>query len=221
MANFYEHLDWETSRTLESLSRLSLELRNARDVVQRHYGIGEPGELAARILAGDVAEHPGWEHYLGLRILVDTREAVRAAIAAGGRGDTAALSLHVGLKAFVDAHHADDLAVPARLTQDALELSLKNGVTVTVHYATPDDYALRWRAADADGRVREAGIDTAPLHSAPHAALPSRASQPNHMHLADGRVVADTLTQVGAEPAENLRALLDVLCANPAYGLED
>lgn len=214
MANFYDHLDWETSRTLESLSRLSLELRNARDVIQRHYGIAEPGELAARIVAGDVVEHPGWEHYLGLRILVDTREAVRAAIAAAGRGDGAALSLHVGLKAFVDAECADDLAVPARLTQDALELSLKNGVTVTVHYATKDDYSLRWRAAAApEGTMREAGIDTAPRH----AALPS---QPNHMHLADGRVLADTLTQVGARPADNLCALLDALRANPAYGLE-
>lgn len=214
MADFFERVDWETSRRLEALARLSLELRGARDVVLRHYGIADTGELVARVRSGEVAEHPGWEHGLALRVLVDTREAVRAMIAAQGRGDTGALSLHQPLAAFAMEYAADLLAEPPRLTQDALSLLLKGGVTLVVHYASAEDYSLRWQARDADGGLREAGIDTAPLHH-------GLATQPNHLHTASGRVVADTITRPGAAPADNLRVLLDALRASPRFALED
>lgn len=213
MANFFENVEWEVARTLESLSRLSLELRNARDGVLRHYGISHENQLLARLQGGGLTEHPGWEHFLALRILGATREAVRTQMAAGGRGDVSTISPHLALKTFIDKQYGDELATPARLTQDALELALNNGVSLTIHYAAADAYSLRWRAAAADGSVREAGIDTAPLH----ASLPT---QPNHLHCADGRVLADPLTRVGAEPADNLRALLDALRSNPSFALE-
>ena len=37
--------------------------------------------LLSRIEAGEVDEHPAYEHYLAARILADTRDATRAALA--------------------------------------------------------------------------------------------------------------------------------------------
>ncbi len=117
------------------------------------------------------------------------------------------MSLHPDLAATLAAERADALATPPRLTQDALELELANGVLLTVRYAAADAYSLRWRCGSGDAAA-ELGIDTAPLH-------PDLATSPNHLHLADGRVVADPLTRPERAPEDNLRRLVDVLVQDP------
>ena len=93
------------------------------------------------------------------------------------------MDLHTALLAHVERAHADDLVRAPQLTQDALTLALKNGVMINIRYAAPDAYSLRWQPSTTDAGV-EIGIDTAPTH-------PHLATSPNHLHLLDGRVVAD------------------------------
>lgn len=113
------------------------------------------------------------------------------------------MSLHPELAAFAERELGDLLAAPPLTTQDALEFALVNGVRVIVRYAAPDAYSLRWWVGDA-----ELGIDTAPTH-------PALATRPNHLHRADGTVVADPLTRTDASPATNLAAVLRALAADP------
>ena len=81
---------------------------------------------------------------------------------------------------------------------------LDNGVVLTVRYAAADAYSLRWQG----NAGVELGIDTAPTH-------PDLATRPNHLHLADGRVVADPLTRPDACPAANLAAVVEALLRDP------
>lgn len=207
MADFFDNVEWETARSLEALARLSLELRDARAGVLRHYDISHEDELLERIVRGESVEHPAYEHALAMRILGEAREEARRLIAAQARGVHQAETLHQLLQRHVLDRHATTVT-DAQLTLDALILRLANGLSLQLHYAAPDAYSLRWQ----DGRGREAGIDTAPFaHGLPAA---------NHLHRADGRVTEDTVTRVGAPASENLDALLRSLHDNPAYGLE-
>ena len=81
MADFFDNLEPETAAEIDQLSRLIYELRENRNVVLRPYGAEEEAALLLKIQGGTVAEHPAYEHYLGARILADTRETVRAAVA--------------------------------------------------------------------------------------------------------------------------------------------
>ena len=93
------------------------------------------------------------------------------------------MDTHSSLLAFVEQAFSAHLATPAQLTQDALTLTLNNGVVLAIRYAAHDAYSLRWRTSiEAD--APELGIDTAPTHS-------ELSTYPNHLHLADGRVIAD------------------------------
>lgn len=117
------------------------------------------------------------------------------------------MSPHTELLDYVEREHADALLTPPQLAQDALTLVLKNGVVLTVRYAAADAYSLRWRTSiHADGV--ELGIDTAPTH-------PQLATVPNHLHLADGTVVADPLTQQGGAPEHNLARVIEALLRDP------
>lgn len=113
------------------------------------------------------------------------------------------MSLHVELCAALERYCANRLAGAVELRQDAILVRLDNGVELQVRFADADAYSLRW---SCDGA--ELGIDTAPCHA-------HLATSPNHLHLADGRVVADPLTRPGAEPWDNLRAVVDAVLANP------
>lgn len=77
MDNFYENLAPEDVLILDSLSKLLIELRESRDALLDHYGAADDAGLLDRIRAGDVGEHPGYEAYLGAKIIASTREAVR------------------------------------------------------------------------------------------------------------------------------------------------
>lgn len=117
------------------------------------------------------------------------------------------MSLHVSLQAYVEREHAAQLSAPPRLSQDALTLFLVNGVILSVRYAATDAYSLRWRVGpEAD--APELGIDTALTH-------PQLATVPNHLHLADGQVVADPVSRVDAEPEANLSALIAIILDDP------
>lgn len=117
------------------------------------------------------------------------------------------MSLHTRLLDHVAREHAGALGAPAQLTQDALTLTLNNGVVLTVRYAAPDAYSLRWRTSDA-ADASELGIDTAPTH-------PQLDTVPNHLHHADGRIVADPLTRIDLSPEQNLTRVIEVLGRDP------
>lgn len=117
------------------------------------------------------------------------------------------MSLHPELLEQISRDFGERFRTPARLTQDALIVELDNGVELTVRYAAADAYSLRWRFA-VDSADVELGIDTAPLH-------PALATRPNHLHLADGRVVADPLTRPDRSPLENVGAVLGAVLVSP------
>ncbi len=121
------------------------------------------------------------------------------------------MSLHLELGASVEAAFAHELASPPEQKQDALIVRLKNGVTLNVRYAAPDAYSLRWTCGESDV---ESGIDTAPLHH-------GLATFPNHFHGADGRIVADPVTQAGAPPQDNLHRLIRALLDDPMLGARE
>lgn len=81
MANFFDNLDPDAAAELDQLSRLIYELRAHRNAVLQAHGANDEADLLARIRSGAIAEHPAYEHYLAARILADTREAVRTAVA--------------------------------------------------------------------------------------------------------------------------------------------
>lgn len=117
------------------------------------------------------------------------------------------MSRHAELLEAIGRDFGARLLTPPQLTQDALTLMLDNGVVVTVRYAAADAYSLRWHSNAGDAGV-ELGIDTAPTH-------PDLATRPNHLHLADGRVVADPLTCPAACPTRNVAAVIEALLRDP------
>jgi hypothetical protein len=113
------------------------------------------------------------------------------------------MTLLIELKEAVDASLLPNLEEPATLCRDALMLRLNNGVVMELRFASAGEYALTWRYGDAELR-----IDTAPVD---HAV----ATSPHHLHDADGQVRADPVTQPGAAPLENVRALIIAILADP------
>lgn len=81
MANFFGNLEFEAAQDIEQLSRLTYELRCNRSEILKTYGVSDEVALLERVYAGDLAEHPTYEHYLAARILAETRETVRMLIA--------------------------------------------------------------------------------------------------------------------------------------------
>jgi hypothetical protein len=119
------------------------------------------------------------------------------------------MSLHLELGAAIETGFGADLDGPVEHKQDALLIRLKNGVSLEVRYAAADTYSLRWMAGDA-----QCAIDTAPLHH-------GLATFPNHFHDAEGRVLADPVTQAGAPAQDNLHKLVRALLDDPLLGVRD
>lgn len=117
------------------------------------------------------------------------------------------MNLHHELAEEIQRDFGERLITTPELTQDALTLNLDNGVVLVVRYAAEDAYSLRWQTAD---NAAEAGIDTAPTH-------PELATRPNHLHLADGRVIADPLTRIDATPSSNLAAVMRALLGDAEF----
>lgn len=81
MEYFFEGLDYEIAEEIEGLSRLAYQLRENRKAILDGYRVADEATLLECIRTGSATEHPGYEHYLAARILDDTREAVRSALA--------------------------------------------------------------------------------------------------------------------------------------------
>lgn len=81
MPEFFESVAFETATEIEQLARLAYELRENRQAVLQFHEVVDEAALLQRIQSGEVAEHPAYEHYLAARILEDTRETARAALA--------------------------------------------------------------------------------------------------------------------------------------------
>lgn len=82
MTSFFQNLPLEAAQQIEQLSRASFELRESRSRLLRQYGAADEAALLEEIRAGRLPEHPAYEHYLGVRILAQTREAVRGELRA-------------------------------------------------------------------------------------------------------------------------------------------
>ncbi|MGL1833095.1 hypothetical protein ACKVEX_05750 [Rhodocyclaceae bacterium SMB388] len=83
MTNIFDKLGYEEAGHLERLTRLAYELReHRRDILATHDVDDEPSLLKG-IVAGQIPEHPGYEHYLAARILAETREQARQLLADG------------------------------------------------------------------------------------------------------------------------------------------
>lgn len=80
MPGFFESVDPEVAVELEQLSRLMYDLRENCNDVLASYGVDDAAALLARIQAGEIREHPGYDHYLAIRILDTTRATVRAVL---------------------------------------------------------------------------------------------------------------------------------------------
>lgn len=82
MTGFFQNLPLEAAQQIEQFSRAVFELRESRAKLLRQYGAEDEASLLEQIRSGRLAEHPAYEHYLGARILADTREAIRAELKA-------------------------------------------------------------------------------------------------------------------------------------------
>lgn len=78
MHRFFENLPCEHAERVQRLTKLIYELRENRKTLLAAWGVEDEDALLARIRAGDVPEHPAYEHYLGARVLAGSREAFRA-----------------------------------------------------------------------------------------------------------------------------------------------
>lgn len=113
------------------------------------------------------------------------------------------MSLHLELQAKIEEHYADQLNGETQLKQDALIAIFDTGLAVELRYLNPHEYSIQWSWGDAELR-----IDTAPLHK-------ELSTFPNHLHDADAKLRADTLTAPGREPWDNIRQLFDRLLQDP------
>jgi len=77
MKSYFEGLDYDDAELIESLSRVTYVLRENRKALLEQHGVEDEQALLDKIKAGEIAEHPAYEHYLSARILVDTRNTVR------------------------------------------------------------------------------------------------------------------------------------------------
>ncbi|MFT3759713.1 hypothetical protein [Thauera sp.] len=78
----YDVLPPESGPELEQLARLAYETREHRRAVLQAVGAQDEQALLERIIGGGIDEHPAYEHYLAARILGDTHQAAREALAA-------------------------------------------------------------------------------------------------------------------------------------------
>lgn len=81
MEPIYEALPPDVAAEVQQLSRLVYESREHRRAVLDATGAGSADELLERVARAEVAEHPGYEHYLAARILGDTHDIARSLMA--------------------------------------------------------------------------------------------------------------------------------------------
>lgn len=77
MKSYFEGLDQDDAELMETLSRITYTLRENRKLLLEQHAVEDEQALLNQITAGDIAEHPAYEHYLSARILSSTRDAIR------------------------------------------------------------------------------------------------------------------------------------------------
>ena len=80
MNPIFDTLPPDEAIELQQITRLIYEARENRRKVLAAIGASDETELLARIAAGAVDEHPGYEHYLAAHILADTHETARQVV---------------------------------------------------------------------------------------------------------------------------------------------
>lgn len=78
MSNFFDRLPLQSADELEQLSRLQYELRESHKALLRPYDVANEALLLEKIAAGELSEHPAYEHYLGARTIALAQEEVRS-----------------------------------------------------------------------------------------------------------------------------------------------
>lgn len=77
MSSFFDGVATQDAEHVQRLTRLALELRDNRTKLLKQYEADDEEALLQKIVAGQVVEHPAYEHYLGARLLSQAREAIR------------------------------------------------------------------------------------------------------------------------------------------------
>ena len=77
----YDQLAPNAALHAQQLSRLIYETREHRREVLEAAGATAEEALLRAIARGEIGEHPAYEHYLAARILADTHQAARTALA--------------------------------------------------------------------------------------------------------------------------------------------
>jgi len=77
MSTFYNNISPEDVQTLDKLSMLLIELRESREALLNKHKVESEEQLLEQIQQGSVSEHPAYEDYLGMKVITQTREAVR------------------------------------------------------------------------------------------------------------------------------------------------
>lgn len=196
--NFFQDLPPEMSIEMQQLSRLMYFARENRKDLLKAYQADDEEALLARIRAGELDLLPAYDDYLSARLLGQAQAAARARLAQVTTGQAQQIEepLHLLMAEKVQAEFAEALDSAPVLLQNALQLVLDSGVEMEVRYADPQHYSIVWQWGEPRCR-----IDTA--------------NGASRLVRDDGTEAADTLTQAGADPWTNLKALLTAVVADP------
>lgn len=77
MHKFFDNMTVEEAEQVQGLTRLVYELRENHNTLLAQYAVDDEQALLQKIITGQVAEHPAYEHYLSANILSQTRESIR------------------------------------------------------------------------------------------------------------------------------------------------
>ncbi len=80
MVNFMVDVSVEAEVMIDRATNLIYELREGRNQILKKYEVSDAEQLRDKIFAGELEEHPAYEDYLGLQILLSTRESIRKEI---------------------------------------------------------------------------------------------------------------------------------------------
>ncbi len=70
----------ETRIMIARATELIYELRESRDQILKKYEVADVEEFRDKVLTGELEEHPAYEDYLGLQILLSTHKSIREEI---------------------------------------------------------------------------------------------------------------------------------------------
>ncbi|WP_420474988.1 hypothetical protein [Noviherbaspirillum sp. ST9] len=182
-------------------------LRESRKALLNRYGVSDEAQLLDRIRAGEVSEHPAYEHYLSALIMEQGRQQLREEMLVrfGSKAaeEVPAISVHMMLQERLEEAYANRLTEPVALAQDALLLSFDTGLMMEARYFSKEEFSLQWSWGEAELR-----LDTAPVHG-------ECKGFPRHLHRDDGTVVEDPVGVAAEDPWEGISRLLDVLLVDP------